>query len=377
MKIVVIGPAYPYRGGIADTNESFARALMKLGHSVSIVTFKLQYPNFLFPGKTQFSTDPKPKDLDITRSINSMNPINWLNTARKINKLNPQLVIVRFWLPFLGPCLGTIARNINKQTTLLALCDNVIPHEARMGDRSFTKYFINSFDGFITMSKTVTKELKEFSQKPQIYFPHPINDNLGEKVEKFEARKHLGLDKDGRYLLFFGLVRKYKGLDLMLQAMSNQKIKDLKIKLLIVGEFYDDPQEYYDMIDKFGLKESVIVKNEYIPSAEIKYYFSAVDLITQTYHSASQSGVTQMAFNFECPILVTDVGGLSEIVAHNEFGYVTQKNSDDIANCIIDYYQENRQSKFIENVIQEKAKYSWSTFSEGVIDLHHKLGKKL
>ncbi len=373
MKIVVIGPAYPYRGGIADTNESFTRALMKLGNDVELVTFKMQYPNFLFPGKTQFSSDPKPSDLKIHRYINSVNPINWVNTARKINKLKPDLVIVRFWLPFLGPCLGSIARRIKKTTKLIALCDNVIPHEARMGDRAFTKYFINSFDAFITMSKTVSEELKEFTQKPQIYYPHPINDNLGKKLPKLAAREYLKLKNDGKYLLFFGLVRKYKGLDLMLQAMANQQIKDLNIKLLIVGEFYDDPQEYYDLIEQYKLKEHVIIKNEYIPTADIKYYFSAVDLITQTYHSASQSGVTQMAFNFECPILVTDVGGLSEIITHQKFGYVVQKSPEKIAKCIVDYYINNKQIPFTEEIIKEKEKYSWKTLSEGVIELYKTL----
>jgi D-inositol-3-phosphate glycosyltransferase len=373
MKIVLIGPAYPYRGGIADTNESFARALMNKGHEVTIITFKLQYPDFLFPGKTQYSTDPKPADLKIFRYINSMNPLNWIATARKINQLSPELVIVRFWLPFLGPCLGTIARRLNKKTKLLALCDNVIPHEKRFGDKGFTKYFINSFDGFITMSKTVSAELKLFTQKPQIYFPHPINDNLGAKLPKLEAKKHLNLHADGKYLLFFGLIRKYKGLDLMLQAMADKRIKALGIQLLIVGEFYDDPKEYYDMIEVLNIKNQVIIKNEYVPAADIKYYFSAVDLITQTYHSASQSGVTQMAFNFECPILVTNVGGLSEIVAHEKFGYVTPKVPAVIADCIVDYYKNNRAEKFIENVKIEKEKYSWGHFSDGVIELYEQL----
>jgi D-inositol-3-phosphate glycosyltransferase len=373
MKIVLIGPAYPYRGGIADTNESFARALMNKGHEVTIITFKLQYPDFLFPGKTQFSTDPKPADLKIFRYINSMNPLNWISTARKINQLSPELVIVRFWLPFLGPCLGTIARRLNKKTKLLALCDNVIPHEKRFGDKGFTKYFINSFDGFITMSKTVSAELKLFTQKPQIYFPHPINDNLGAKLPKLEAKKHLNLHADGKYLLFFGLIRKYKGLDLMLQAMADERIKALGIQLLIVGEFYDDPKEYYDMIEVLNIKNQVIIKNEYVPAADIKYYFSAVDLITQTYHSASQSGVTQMAFNFECPILVTDVGGLSEIVAHEKFGYVTSKDPAVIADCIVDYYKNDRAEKFTENVIIEKEKYSWGHFSDGVMELYQQL----
>jgi len=368
MKIVIVGPAYPYRGGIADTNESFCRALNSIGHDASLVTFTVQYPNFLFPGKTQYSTDPVPGDLEINRWINSANPLSWSSSAKKIESLKPDLVIVRYWLPYMAMSLGTIARKLRKSCKVIALCDNIIPHEKRIGDTFLTKYFTKSFDGFITMSGTVKKELESFVSRPNICMAHPINDNLGTKISKSEALNKIGL-KDGKYILFFGLVRKYKGLDLTLKALAEKRLKAMNVKLIIAGEFYDDPKEYTSMIEDLGLVDRVIIKNEYIATADIKYYFSAADLVTQTYHTASQSGVTQIAFNFDTPILVTDVGGLSEIVKHNELGYVTEKDPENIAHFIVDFFENERSEKMSKHVEEAKKKYSWEAFGEAVVKM--------
>ncbi len=373
MKIIIIGPAYPYRGGIADTNESLCRALSLANNETSIVTFTVQYPEFLFPGKTQFSDEHKPEDIIINRMVNSINPLNWIIVARKINLMKPDFVIIRYWIPFLSPALGSIARLLQKDVIKVALCDNVIPHEKFPGSNMLTSYFINSFNGFVTLSKAVAKELDKFSQKPKIYFPHPINDNLGEKLPREKARKYLNLNKDGKYILFFGLIRKYKGLDLLLKAMGEEVLKNTNVKLLVVGEFYDSVEEYIKLIDKYNIKDSVILINNFIPTSEIKYYFSAADLVTQTYHTASQSGVTQIAFNFDCPILVTNVGGLSETVIHNKTGYVTSKNPSDIAGYITDFFENNRAVQFSANIQKEKTKYSWTSFSEKLIELYGKL----
>ncbi len=375
MKIVIIGPAHPLRGGIADTNESFCDALLKLGHEASIVSFSKQYPSLFFPGKTQYSTDPKPEHLSIYPWINSINPLSWFATARKIKQLKPDIVIIRYWLPFLAPSLGTIARRINKTTVLLAMCDNVIPHEKRMGDRSLTRYFTKSFDAFITLSKTTFKELDEFTSKPKAYFPHPINHNLGKKIEKAEARRHLELNPTNKYLLFFGLIRKYKGLDLSLAALALAIKKDPSIHLLVVGEFYEDPERYHKTIQDLGLKDHVIIINEFVPTAHIKYYFSAADLVVQTYHTASQSGITQIAYNFDSPILVTDVGGLSEVVGHQKHGYVSQKDPVEIAKWICDFFANERFKKYSANVAVEKQKYSWSSFSKKAIALAEQIEK--
>ena len=369
MKILILGPAYPFRGGIADTNESLARALLKGGHDVKIITFTLQYPKILFPGKTQYSSDKKPSKPEIYQWINTINPINWINSAKKINELDPDIVVIRYWLPFMALSLGTIARRIQKRTLIIALCDNVIPHEKRIGDEALTRYFIKSCDTFIAMSKTVIAELNQFTDKPKIYIPHPINDNLGEKIPGPEARKYLNLNLDGRYILFFGLLRKYKGLDILLQAMSQKKFKEQKVHLIVAGEFYDSKEEYLQLMDKLEIRNNVIIVDQYISTSEIKYYFSAVDLVVQTYRTASQSGVSQIAYNFDVPMLVTDVGGLSETVIHKKAGYVSSTDPEDIAEYIADFFVHKRSEGFIKIILKEKVKFSWDSFAQKLVEL--------
>lgn len=373
MKIIIIGPAHPYRGGIADTNESFCLSLIHQGHDASLVTFTYQYPGFLFPGKTQFSTEKAPEGIPIQQMINTINPLNWLSTARRINKLKPDLVIVRYWLPFLAPSLGSIVRRLDKSIKKIAMCDNVIPHEKRIGDQNFTQYFMNSFDGFITLSNTTYKEIEAFSDKPKTFFPHPINTNLGQKVTQQEAAKKLNLDPTKKYLLFFGLIRKYKGLDLTLKALGDDRLNNQNLHLLIVGEFYEDPERYLKMIEDYNLSDRVTIINEFVPTADIKYYFSIADLVIQTYHTASQSGISQMAFNFDCPILVTNVGGLSEIVKHDKVGYVSDRDPRKIADHILDFFTRDRYQEFSLNVEAEKAHYSWDSFSDALLKLYASL----
>ena len=367
MKIIIIGPAHPYRGGIADTNESFALALKNEGHEVSVITFSVQYPAILFPGKSQFSEDTAPENLKISRFINAVNPFSWSKSAGKINKEQADLVIFRYWTPFLAPALGFICRKI-KNTVKIALCDNVIPHEKKFFDRAFTNYFLNPFDGFITLSKQVESELKQFSSAPTMVHPHPINLNLGEAIPKSTAKEKLGLKEDTKFLLFFGLIRKYKGLDLMLKAMAEKEVKALNIKLLVVGEFYDDPIKYEKMIADLGINNVVEIRNQFIPTEDIKVYFSACDLVTQTYHTASQSGITQMAINFNKPVLVTDVGGLSEIIHHMKSGYVVKKDPKEIAKLIVDFYTNAREEAFSNYASLEKKKYSWRNMAKKTVE---------
>ncbi len=373
MKILIVGPAYPYRGGIADTNEALCRAITRNNHESSIITFSLQYPDFLFPGKTQYTDDPEPTSFKTYQWINSINPLNWIRVAKKINKTAPDLVIFRYWLPFMAPALGSIARLLKKNIKKIGITDNIIPHEKRPGDKILTKYFINSVNGFITLSSSVRDELKTFTDKPISYFPHPINDNLGKKVDKNTAKKKMGLNLETNYLLFFGIVRKYKGLDILLQAISNELLNGLNFKLLVVGEFYDDPQPYHEMIENLGIKDRVIIIDEFVPTQDIKYYFSAADLITQTYHTASQSGISQIAYNFESPMLVTNVGGLSEIIPHGKVGYVVDKDPMEIARAIKDFYEGNKMKEFSNNMKEEKKKYSWDLFAEKLVSFYHNL----
>lgn len=375
MKIIIIGPAHPYRGGISDTNESFALALKHEGHRVSIITFTVQYPTFLFPGKSQFSEDKAPDNLKINRLINALNPFNWIKSAHRINEEKADLIIFRYWTPFLAPALGFICRRI-KHSIKIALCDNVIPHEKKFFDHAFTTYFLPPFDGFITLSKQVEHELKQFSSAPVIVHPHPINLNLGEAIPKNTAKEKLGLKKDVNYLLFFGLIRKYKGLDLMLRAMAEKEVNTLNAKLLVVGEFYDDPASYEKMIDDLGISDLVEIRNQFIPTEEIKAYFSACDLVTQTYHTASQSGITQMAINFNKPVLVTDVGGLSEIIHHMKSGYVVEKDPKLIAAQLVDFYKNDREEAFSSYTALEKTKYSWSNLAKKTADFANQLTLK-
>ncbi len=367
-KIIIIGPAYPLRGGLASFNERLARAFQEAGDDVELHTFSLQYPNFLFPGKTQYSSDPAPKDLKIHVTVNSINPFNWYSVGQRIKKLKPDLVICRFWLPFMGPCLGTILRIIrqNQHTKIISLVDNIIPHEKRIGDRPLTQYFVNSVDGFIVMARAVQEELKQFTTtKPVAYIPHPIYDNYGEHVEKTTARECLKLEPNGQYLLFFGFIRAYKGLDLLLEAMSDKRIQAAGIKAIIAGEYYDDKTKYQAIIDKHQLQNTVIIKDDYIPSEEVRYYFGAADVVVQPYRTATQSGISQLAYHFEKPMIVTRVGGLPEIVAHERSGYVVDVDSKVIADAIIKYYNEQKEAEFTKQVKEDKKRFSWESMVQG------------
>lgn len=368
MKITIIGPAYPLRGGLASYNERIAQAFQDEGHEVNIVTFSLQYPNFLFPGKTQYSSDAKP-DLDISVEINSVNPLNWLKVGLKIKKEKPDLVICKFWLPFMGPCFGTILRlaKSNGHTKVASIIDNIIPHESRPGDRIFSNYFVGAVDGFVVMSKSVGDDMRQFTtDKPVEFIPHPIYDNYGEKVTKIEAKQYLKLSESGKYILFFGFIRKYKGLDLLLEAMADKRIQDLGIKAIVAGEYYDEQQQYLDIIEKHNLQEHIVLRDDFIANDEVRYYFGASDVVVQPYRTATQSGISQLAFHFEKPMIVTNVGGLPEIVNDGVSGFVTEVSSEGIADAILKYYNENKEENFVEAVIEKKKEFSWENMTAGV-----------
>ncbi|MFQ3333184.1 MAG: D-inositol-3-phosphate glycosyltransferase, partial [Flavobacteriales bacterium] len=331
------------------------------------------YPGFLFPGTTQYESGEAPKNLKIKTLINSVNPFNWINVARKINAEKPDYVVVRYWLPFMAPCLGTIARLLNKKIKILAVTDNVIPHEKRIGDTLLTSYFVKSCDAFLSLSASVLDDLSKFTNTTyKKFIPHPIYNVFGDKIPKEKAIENLGLNPNDKHLLFFGFVRKYKGLDLMLKAMGDSRIKSLGIKLIIAGEFYDDKTEYINMIADLGIEENIIMKSDFIPADKVKDYFCAADMITQTYRTATQSGVTQIAYSFERPMLVTNVGGLAEIVPNNKVGYVTSGNPKAIADAIVDFYTNNKEEEFTVNTSIEKKRFSWESFVDGVEQLMQK-----
>ena len=369
-KVIIIGPAYPYRGGIANFNNSLAKAFKKSGNEVEVISFKLQYPSFLFPGKTQYESSDPPEDIIITDLINSVNPLNWVSVAKTINKKKPDYVIIRYWLPFMAPCLGTIARLLHKKIKILAITDNIIPHEKRFGDFYLTKYFVSACDAFLTLSASVLEELSQFTNSEKKKFvPHPIYDTFGKKLDKERAKKNLKLIIEDNYLLFFGFVRKYKGLDLMLQAMSDKRIKDLGVKLIVAGEFYDNVEYYLDLMKELDIEKNIILRSDFIDEKDVKNYFCASDMITQTYRTATQSGVTQIAYHFERPMLVTDVGGLAEIVPHKKVGYVTSQNPTEIADAIEDFYLNKREKEFEKNTSFEKMRFSWQSLVNAIEEL--------
>ncbi|QNF34608.1 glycosyltransferase [Adhaeribacter swui] len=372
-KVVIIGPAHPLRGGLATYNERLARAFQENGDAVEIVTFSLQYPGFLFPGQTQYSDEPAPLDLSIKAFINSINPLSWLKTGNYLRQQKPDIVIFRFWLPFMGPALGTIARIIkwNKHTKLLAITDNVIPHEKRPGDLPFTKYFLAACHGFVTMSVEVLAQLQKLQpSKPKKYHPHPLYDNFGEPLSKPEAKKVLHLNPDDQYILFFGFIRAYKGLDLLLQAFADPRLAQLKnLKLIIAGEFYENPEPYNQLIQHHALEDRIVLATHFIPNSQVKNYFCAADLVVQPYKHATQSGVSQIAYHFNKPMLVTNVGGLAELIPDGKAGYVIPVEPEAIANAILDFYQNNRETYLSQEVKILKKQFSWQSMVEALKQL--------
>lgn len=371
---MIIGSAHPLRGGLATYNERLAKEYIDQGHYVTIYTFSLQYPGFLFPGKTQYSTEPAPKGIPIKIKINSINPLNWIKVGRQIKRERPDLVIVKFWIPFMAPCLGTICRIIrrNKHTKIISIVDNLIPHEKRPGDLLLIRYWVNSADGFIAMSRSVLGEINQFltpKPKPTLFCPHPLYDNFGKPVSKTEAKKHLGLDSGYSYILFFGFIRDYKGLDLLLKAFADERLRVYPMKLLVAGEFYTDIKPYIDLIDQLHLREKVIMHNEFIPDSAVSDYFSASDLVVQPYKSATQSGVTQIAYHFNKPMIITNVGGLGEFVPDGKVGYVVEPSVPEIASSILRFFDEKKEDEFSANAAVEKQKYSWDNMVNAIESL--------
>ena len=364
-----MGPAHPLRGGLASYNERLAREFISHGHEVFVYTFSLQYPSFLFPGTSQYSSEPAPAGLNISICINSVNPLNWLKVGRKLKLLRPDIIVVRYWLPFMGPCLGTILRQAkkNKYSRIICIADNIIPHEKRPGDQSFTRYFVRPVDAFITMSKKVLQDLRLFEKtKPAEYVQHPLYDNFGESLSLQEARSHLGLPQQDKIILFFGFIRHYKGLDILLEAMA--LLKDTDIKLMVAGEFYEDEAPYLEKIKSLGLEEKLILRTHFISDSEVRYYICAANAVVQPYRSATQSGVTPLAYHFEKPMIVTDVGGLPDLVPDGKVGLVTKADPASLAATIRKYF-ETGEERFLPHLREEKKKYSWEIMMNNIIRL--------
>lgn len=371
-KIIIIGPAYPLRGGgIATFNERLAKEFIDEGFDTTIYTFSYQYPSFLFPGKSQYSSEPPPENIPIKIKINSINPFNWIAVGNELKRIKPDFIVVRYWLPFMGPCLGTILRRVKKNnyTKVICIADNILPHEKRPGDSIFTKYFVKPVDGFVTMSEKVLDDLKQFAKnKPARLVPHPLYDNFGTRITKEEARKKLDINEQDNVILFFGFIRKYKGLDILLDAFkilkASNKIQNLK--LLIAGEFYDDEKNYEAFLNDPAIKDALILHTHFISNSEVKYYLCAADCVVQPYRNATQSGVTPLAYHFEIPMIVTNVGGLPSLVPDKKVGLIAEPNAESIAEKIVEYFELGEEF-FLTNLREEKKKYSWENMVEAIL----------
>lgn len=372
MKVTILGTAHPFRGGLAAFNERMALELVNQGNEVTIETFTTQYPSFLFPGKSQYSDQPNPKKLKINRSFSSVNPFSWIRLGRRLKKEKPDVIIVKFWLPFMGPCFGSILRiaKKNRHTKVICVVDNMIPHEKRAGDKPFTKYFVKPVDGFVAMSQSVLEDVAKFTPtENKILSPHPIYDNFGTAISREEALKKLNLSADYRYLLFFGIIRKYKGLDLLLEAFSDDFFEENKIKLIVAGEHYDDKEMYDAIIEKNQLEKNIIRVAEFIPDDKVKLYFCAADLVVQPYKNATQSGITQIAYHFEKPMVVTDVGGLAELCPNEKVGYVVEPQKTAINLAIKRFFNEADKNEMLRHIRAEKKKLGWDFLINSIFSL--------
>lgn len=374
MKITILGPAHPYRGGLASIMEIMARTFQRRGNEVDIKTFTLQYPSLLFPGESQTVATPPPADLRICRCVNTMNPLNWVRVGRRIRRERPDFVLMKYWTPFMAPCFGTIARIArgNGHTRVLCQIDNVEPHEHHLTDKPFNRYYLRSVDGFVYMSEQVHSELRAYSDAPALFSPHPLFENFGERVERSEACVRLGLDPANRYVLFFGLIRDYKGLDLLLDAWAQLRRagRTEGRRLIVAGEFYTAREPYLNRIADNGLQDEVLLHDRFIPDDDVKYYFSAADFVVQPYKTATQSGVTQIAYQFCVPMVVTAVGGLPEIVPDGRVGYVCPPTAEGVAAAMDRMYEGDALKRFRENCVEERRRFSWEEMCSRVTELY-------
>ena len=370
MKIILLGPAHPYRGGLASIMETMAREWQSRGHEVRIYTFTVQYPSLLFPGKTQYVTTPAPEDLHIERVMNTVNPLNWLSLGLRLRRECPDMVVMKYWTPFMAPCFGTIARiaRSNGVTKFVCQIDNVEPHEHHIIDRPCNHYYLGAVDGFVYMSEQVHGELKAYTAAPALFSPHPMFENFGKAVERDEACRRIGIDPAQRYTLFFGLIRDYKGLDLLLKAWAKWLPEGRK--LLIAGEFYASREKYISLIEQLGLQDRVVLHDRFIADEDVKYYFSAADALVLPYRTATQSGVTQIAYNFSLPMIVTRVGGLPEIVPDGRVGLVCEADAESIKEALQALYDGDRLQIFKENFAQERKRFSWAAMCDRLEEVY-------
>ena len=376
MKITFLGPAYPYRGGMAAFNERLAKEFLSEGKDVSIYTFTVQYPKCLSRGKKQYSESPPPQGIRITRSVNSVNPLSWTSTGLRIKRLQPDILLLRYWTPFFALCLGTIARIVrsNSYTVVISVVDKVQIQKNRMIEKILTRFFIRSLSGAVVLSESVSYDLKDYCQKefPVVYCPHPLFDIYGRAIPVEEAVKALNLDPSFSYILFFGCVRACKGLDILLRALADSRLLNLRIKLIVAGEFRETETPYRNLINELNLTDRVILTNKYIRDEDVKLYFSAADMVIQPYKSFAKISVTQIAFQFNKPVVTTGLEELKDIVKNNVTGYVVNPDPSAVAEAVSDFYLNDRKADFTRAIIKDKERFRWNKMTAAVIEVFYK-----
>jgi len=372
-RIWIVGPGYPLRGGPALLNENFCKELSKQGHQTKIISYSLQYPSLFFPGTSQFDTSREKPDTEVVSIINTINPLSWFRAAHYINSGHPDIVIFRYWLPFFAPALGTIARRLNKKICCLALADNIIPHERRPGDMLFTKYFLRSMDGVLCMSKKVEEDLMKFSfaDKPHIRVYHPLYETYPPPADSVSARKELGLPLDKKIILFFGLIRKYKGLHLLLEAIREDEHSDRL--LLVAGDFYEKKETYDPLLSELVNKGKVIVHDRFVPDSKIHLYFSSANVCVQPYLNATNSGVSMISYFYGLPVIVTRVGGLPEVVEEGVSGLLCEPNPVSLKKTIDRYFEQELEKKIRKSIPEFRKKFSWEVFVNSIVAFYKTL----
>ncbi len=375
MKIKFIGPAFPYRGGLATIIETLARTFAGRGNEVSIDTFSLQYPRLLFPGKSQFRTGPAPTDLSIERTVSTINPLSWWRVGRTLRHQAPDMVVLKYWTPLMAPCFGTICRLARKngKTKVVVHVDNITPHENHFYDRLLNRYFLRSVDGFVYMSEAVKSDLDTYGLgKPALFSPHPLFDTYGQRVDRTEACTRLGLNPEEKYVMFFGYIRDYKGLDLLIDAWAMLHKRGLTEgrKLLVVGEVYGADTKYTEQIARLGLEDEVVMHTRFVPDGEVADYFSVAEMVALPYKSATQSGVTQVAYAFGVPMIVTRVGGLAEIVRDGVVGLLADVSAESVAEAIEKAWQEGNLERYRQGIEREKYRFSWDATADTIEELY-------
>ncbi len=371
MKIALFSVFYPYRGGIAQFSAMLYRALEQ-EHELKAFTFSRQYPGLLFPGSSQYVLEGDNADeIPAERILDSVNPLSFQSAAKKINKSNPDLFISQYWMTFFGPSTGGLQKRLAPGTKRISILHNVLPHEKRFFDNYANRSFLKHNEGFVVLSDAVLKDLLSIQPDAKyLRIDHPVYNHFGAKLEKNEALEKLSLSKEKKYILFFGFIRSYKGLDLLLEALANLPEE---YELIVAGEIYGSFDSYQAIIDQSNIENRVHLYNKYIPDDEVTNYFSAADLCVLPYKSATQSGITAIAHHFDLPIVATNVGGLKETIQNGETGFVVESNVEEIRGAILKSFSDDNLQTFSKNIAVRKSENSWENFAKKVIEFSETL----